>query len=228
MALGISSKMKILTGIFLFISLVGLAQVNPEPVFSFKPAVGINACQIHGDSYSGFNKAGIFAGIAVNSRLNSKTSLELGFYFSQKGARHNQNPDKNDYTFYLVNLNYIDMPLSFHHFLNKDFYITLGPSIAYLVNYSEYTDRGNWTGAYPFEKFEYGVNASLGRKIKDRFFVEVRTSNSVAAIRPYGQIANLVFYPNPVARFFNKGLYNNILTFMVSYKLTNKKKNSEQ
>lgn len=220
--------MKFFTCIFFLLSIASFSQANKEPVFTFKPAVGINACQIHGDSYSGYSKAGIFAGIAVNSRFSQKASLELGFYFSQKGARHNQNPDKNDYTYYFVNLNYIDLPLSFHYYLNKDFYMTVGPSMAYLVSYSEFTERGNWTGVYPFEKFEYGVNASLGRKIKDRFFVEVRTSNSIAPIRPYGQIANLVFYPNAVARFFNKGLYNNILTFMVSYKLTTKKKSSEQ
>ncbi|MCE3259862.1 MAG: hypothetical protein K0S12_1503 [Bacteroidetes bacterium] len=189
--------------------------------------MGLNACQIHGDSYSGFHKAGIFGGLAVNAKLGEKSSLEMGFYFSQKGSRHNQNPEKGDFSFYFVNLNYIDLPLSYRRYLNKDYFFTAGPSVAYLISYREETERGDWTGVYPFENFEYGVNVGLGKKIKERFFVEIRSSNSIAPIRSYGVIANLVFYPNAVARAFNRGLYNNILTFFVSYKLDLKKKTSE-
>lgn len=204
------------------------SQTENNGVFALKPTIGINACQIHGDSYSGYDKAGLFGGIAVNARLTKKTSIEAGFYFSQKGARHNQNPEKNDYSFYRVNLNYIDLPLSLKYYLNKDYFITLGPSVAYLADYREETELGDWTGVYPFEKFEYGVNFGIGKKIKEKFFVEVRTSNSFAPIRSYGVIANQVFYPNAVARFFNKGLYNNVLTFFLSYKLDLKKRTSEQ
>jgi hypothetical protein len=189
--------------------------------------LGLNACQIHGDSYSGYHKAGIFGGLAVNAKLGEKSSLEMGFYFSQKGSRHNQNPEKGDFSFYFVNLNYIDLPLSYRRYLNKDYFFTAGPSVAYLISYREETERGDWTGVYPFENFEYGVNVGLGKKIKERFFVEIRSSNSIAPIRSYGVIANLVFYPNAVARAFNRGLYNNILTFFVSYKLDLKKKTSE-
>ena len=71
--------------------------------------MGLNFCQIHGDSYSGFDKLGLFFGTSVNARLKKKMSLELGFYFSQKGARHNSNPENGDFSFYRVNLNYLDV-----------------------------------------------------------------------------------------------------------------------
>ncbi|MCE3228986.1 MAG: hypothetical protein K0S32_3537 [Bacteroidetes bacterium] len=213
--------------IIVLISTLKLASQNTEPVFTLKPALGINGCQIHGDNYSGFNKAGIFGGAAVNARLGPKSSLEMGFYFSQKGARHNQNPEKGDYSFYFVNLNYIDLPLSYRRYLNKDYFITVGPSMAYLINYHEETERGDWTGVYPFEDFEYGINFGLGKKIKDKFFVEVRTSNSIGTIRPYGSgFTSTVYYSNIIAQSFNKGLYNNILTFFVAYKIDIKKKTS--
>jgi len=209
--------------IFIFTCLFARAQTDPA-VFTLKPSLGINGCQIHGDNYSGYDKFGVFGGIAVNARINDRASFELGFYFSQKGSRHNQDPDKGDFSYYRVNLNYIDLPLSFRYNLNKTYFGTLGPSISYLVSYSEDTERGNWNGAYPFNKFEVGLNAGLGRKLGNKFFVEVRTSNSITPIRSYGVLANRVFYPNAVARFFNKGLYNNILTIFVSYKLDFKKK----
>ena len=210
--------------IFLLFSIELNAQKSSDDVFTLKPSLGFNGCQIHGDNYSGYDKFGVFGGLSINARLNNKASLELGFYFSQKGARHNQNPAKGDYTFYRVNLNYIDLPLLFKYHVNPIYFITGGPSIAYLINYQEDNEVGNWDGAYPFQKFEYGINVGLGRKIKDNFFVEVRSSNSIVAIRPYGILATQVFYPNVIARFFNAGLYNNILTLVVSYKINFKKK----
>ncbi|MGZ3899531.1 MAG: outer membrane beta-barrel protein, partial [Bacteroidia bacterium] len=122
----------------------------------------------------------------------------------------------------------IDLPLLLNYQLNKDYFITLGPSVAYLASYYEEINYINYTGAYHFNPLEYGVNFGLGKKIKNNFFVEVRTSNSINAIRSYGSFTSTVFYPNPVARFFNRGFYNNILTLFVSYKINLKKKISEQ
>lgn len=218
--------MRFLYLILIFSSIKLLSQSNS--VFALKPSLGLNGCQIHGDNYSGYNKLGAFGGIAVNAKLKNKASFELGFYFSQKGARHNSNPAKGDYSFYHVTLNYLDIPLSFRFNVNPKYFITLGPSIAYLISYKENINYTDFTGQYPFNKFETGVNIGLGRKIKDKFFVEVRCSNSVTSVRDYGVLANKVFYPNPVARFFNKGFYNNILTLMISYNINLKNKSEEQ
>ncbi|MDO9000205.1 MAG: porin family protein [Bacteroidota bacterium] len=221
--------MRFLFIIPIFFSFIVLSQDNNKSVFTLKPALGINGCQIHGDNYSGYDKLGFFAGIAVNAHLKGKTSLDIGFYFSQKGARHNPKPAKNDFSYYRLNLNYIDLPLLLKFNVNPVYFITVGPSIAYLINYNENIDYVDFTGVYKFNRFETGVNIGLGRKIlKDKFFIEVRSSNSITSIREYGQLANLVFYPNPVARFFNKGFYNNILTLLLSYNIDFKKKSETQ
>jgi hypothetical protein len=205
--------------ILLFYSASLLAQNNRNNVFTLKPAFGLNGCQIHGDSYSGYDKLGLFAGVGVNARINEKTSFELGFYFSQKGARHNPNPKIGDYSFYRVNLNYIDLPLSLRYQVNPKYFITLGPAIAYLFSFNENVNYTNVTNMYTFNKLETGLNIGLGRKIADKFYVEVRCSNSIKPIRNYGIAGTLIPYPNAIARFFNKGLYNNILTFFIAYKL---------
>jgi hypothetical protein len=197
-------------------------------VFTLKPAIGINASQEHGDNYSGFHKAGIFGGAAVNSQLSSRTSIELGFYFSQKGARHNPNPAKGDFNYYNLTLNYIDIPLSLRYHLNKDYFITAGPYMSYLTGYYENINYINYTGYYKFNSFDYGVNFGLGKKIGEKWSFEVRTTNSIVPARPFGSnILSNVFYPSAVARFFNKGFYNNVITFFVAYKLDLKKKTSE-
>lgn len=190
-----------------------------QNVFVVKPGLGINGCQIHGDSYSGYDKFGVFGGASVNAKLGEKTSLELGFYFSQKGSRHNQNPKKNDFTFYRVNLNYIDMPLSLFYQVNEHWFLTLGPSVAYLISYREENHLGDFTGDSPFNKFEGGLNIGLGRIINDRWSIELRCSNSITPIRDYGTAARNLYMPNFVARLFNKGLYSNLLTLFLSYNL---------
>jgi hypothetical protein len=207
----------------LLLPLVAKTQNNAD-VFSLKPFAGFNACQIHGDNAAGYKKFGVNAGVIVNAVLTKKTSLDIGFGFTQKGARKNQDVENGDYTFFRVNLNYIEVPILLNYKLNEKYFLTAGPSIAYLINYSEDTEIGNWNGVYPFNPLEFGVNIGLGRTIKDNWQIEVRSGNSFLPVRNYGIAANNIFFPNAVARFFNKGLYNNILSVSVLYQLKLKKK----
>ena len=219
--------MRIIVLILVLFSFTSRSQENKRSTFTLKPSLGLNGCQVHGDNYSGYDKLGLFAGIAVNGYINKKTSLELGFYFSQKGSRHNPNPKTGDNTRYILNLNYLDLPLSLRYMVNSKYFFTLGPSIAYLISYYEDINYTDMTGLYKFKKYEVGLNVGLGRTIGNKWQVEFRSSNSITSVRDYG-VASSLFYPNPVARFFNKGFYNNILTLMLSYKLELTKNRAEQ
>lgn len=214
--------------IVIFLPLITFCQDNDKKVFILKPSFGLNACQIHGDNYSGYDKAGLFGGIAVNARIKTRSSFELGFYFSQKGSRKNQNPKTGDYTFYRLNLNYVDLPLSFRYELNQRYFITGGGSFAYLISYNENWDNVDMSAYSSYNKTEIGLNIGLGARLKKGFSVEVRSSNSVTPIRNYGIAATLVYYNNPIARFFNKGFYSNLITAMLTYTIEKKKKNEEQ
>jgi hypothetical protein len=214
---------------FIYILSLTLLQVyataqSSSEIFTLKPFAGINACQIHGDNSAGYRKFGVNGGIIVNAEFNKKLSLDLGFGFTQKGARKNQDVENGDYTFFRVNLNYVEVPVLINYKVNDKYFITAGPSVAYLINYTEDTEIGNWNGVYPFNPLEFAMNVGLGRKIKDNWLIEVRSGNSFLPVRNYGIAANAVFFPNAVARFFNKGLYNNILSVSVLYQIKLKKK----
>lgn len=212
-----------LISLFIFACTVCVSQIA-EPVFLLKPVLGINACQVHGDAASGYNKPGVNGGIVLNTRLSKKLSFDLGFVFTQKGAWKNQDPDNGDYNFFRINVNYIEVPTLLNAKLNSKYFITLGPSIGYLVNFNVHVNNTNYSDLYTFEKLEFSSNFGLGRKIKGNWLVEVRTNNSFLPILKYGRAANAVYFPNPVARFFNKGLYNNILTAYIIYEIHPKKK----
>lgn len=195
------------------------AQVS-DPVFTLKPSVGLSGCQVHGDTYAGFDKMGAFGGIAVNARTGKRTSLELGFYFAQKGSRHNPNPEKGDFDYYRLNMNCIDMPLSVRYQVKSAYFITLGPYLSYLINHRENINYADRTNDYVYNKFELGLNLGVGRKLGNKFSVELRTTNSLTPVRTF---QNNTYYPNAVARFFNRGYYNNILTLFVAYHIDLKK-----
>jgi hypothetical protein len=215
--------------LFLFLFWIFYSPAQQEDRF-FIPgvALGINGCQIHGDDQSGYRKAGLYGGMDVRFELKRRNIIQLGLFYSEKGTQKNQNPDIGDYTFYQIHLRYIEMPLTYFRILNeKKYFISAGIYAAYLINYTEYNEFGNWTGAYPFNKFEFGLNAGLGKHLTEKIIFECRFGNSVLPIRNYGIRGTGIYYPNPLARMFNKGLYNNILTLGLYYRFKPNKNNKE-
>lgn len=205
--------------IIIFFLVFSSAKAQRTSKFSLKPSVGITACQVHGDNYSGYNKLGAMGGLYVNAALKERTSLEFGLIFIQKGARKNQNPEKFDYRYYYLNLNYIEVPLLLRWQPNK-FFFTVGGSFAYLINYYEDSDAGQQPDN-PFKSTEYSLNLGIGMKITQKIDVEVRANNSIVTIRPFKGVRP--FYNNPVARYFNNGSYSNIILISLTYKITPKK-----
>lgn len=195
-----------------------------ENKFTLKPVVGITACQVHGDSYNGYNKVGVLAGIYVNAALKERNSLEFGLMYIQKGARKNQNPAKFDYRFYYLNLNYVEVPLNYRWQPNKFFFV-LGGSFGYLINYYESSEIGNLTGMFPFNSTEYSLNTGIGMRMTPKIDVEVRFNNSITTIRPFKGFRP--YYNNALARYFNNGSYSNIVQIAFTYKINPKRERSE-
>lgn len=178
---------------------------------------GVSPSQVHGDAYSGFNKLGAMGGVGVESQLSDNWAANLSFLFIQKGSQKNQNIQKNDLTYYYLNLNYLEVPFLVSY-NQKKFLFDLGVSAAYLMNYYEASEAGNFTGLYPFNKFDYSVKIGLGLNINSKWFVNFRSSNSFITTRS-NRIKQAIYYNNVIARTFNKGYYNNIIEFTVGYRL---------
>lgn len=214
--------------VFLLFPLCFLAQENAptalagKNTFNLLFVAGLTPSQVHGDAYSGFHKLGAMGGVGVESQFSENWAANLSFLFIQKGSRKNQNLEKNDLTYYYLNLNYVEVPVLFTY-NQKRFLFDVGVSAGYLINYYEASEAGNFTGMYPFNKFEYSVKIGLGVNLSPKWFVNFRSSNSFITIRP-NRIKQSIYFNNIIARTFNKGYYNNILEFAVGYRLKPGKK----
>ena len=200
----------------------GQGSSSNKNVFNVLLTAGVTPAQVHGDAYSGFNKLGAMGGIGIESVFTEKASMSLSFLFIQKGAQKNQNLTKGDLTAYFLNLNYLEVPILVTYTQKKCFF-DAGISAAYLINYYEADQNMNFTGVFPFQKFDYSVKIGLGYNISPKWFVNFRSSNSFITIRP-NRIKQAIYYNNIIARTFNKGYYNNILEFTLGYRIKAKKK----
>ena len=190
--------------------------------FNLLFSVGVTPAQVHGDAYDGFHKLGFMGGLGIERKFSNKASMSLSFLFIQKGARKNQNIEKNDYSAYYLNLNYLEVPLMLTY-TQKKFIFDIGLAGGYLINYYEADQINNYTGQYPFRKYEFSIKAGLGYYITPNLFANFRTSNSFVTIRP-NYIKQAIYFNNIIARTFNKGYYNNILEFALTYRLQPHKK----
>lgn len=106
-------------------------------------AAGLVGSQVAGDGYSGFHKAGIYAGGYVGWEFTEHSGLQLELTYFQKGSRENPR-EENDYRYLLFRVNYIELPVLYMFKLPSlnmknvgDFYLETGPSVGVLTYYFE-------------------------------------------------------------------------------------------
>lgn len=92
--------------------------------------------QIDGDGYSGYKKAGIFAGAWVSYTFGECSAFFMEVTYFQKGSRKNPNYDKGDYDAYLFRTNYVEVPFLYQYKI-KRFILEAGPSVGVSAGYYE-------------------------------------------------------------------------------------------
>ncbi len=184
-------------------------------------ALAPTGCQVHGDNYSGYNKLGLMAGLFVHYKWFQNVIPQLGIAYIQKGSRHN--PDSADMSQYLLRLHFVEVPfnIKFVFLKKKKLFIIFGHSMSYLFNYYEEVNYLNTTNSVKNEKIELSLNAGMGYDINPKISIELRTNNAYTPFRYFAFPSN-IYYNNPIARMFNRGLYNNILQLIFTYHIYGK------
>lgn len=180
---------------------------------------GINGAQIDGDAQSGYNQAGLDAGVGAMIRFHKFLSASLCIDYSMKGARQAFvfDPNVPSLQRYQVQWDYVEVPLmlTFHA---KNL-ITLGFGIqpGIMVRYKEWDQNGDdVTYSPPAGQpriFDLEVVGALHFIIKNNWMLGMKFSYSTLKIRGAYQNNRL------------NGQYNNILTLEAFYMMNTVKKN---
>lgn len=169
---------------------------------------GLSAAEISGDRLTGPNKAGVYAGGFVNTYISKKSSFQMELNYIQKGSR--KNPDTLDNSnFYLLRINYVELFLHYKWDFAERFTFEAGPSLGILLKSYEEADGQILTDP-PFKTRDLSGNVGLFFSLTQRWRFNVRYSNSILAVRPHS---------NGQTYKWNRGQYNEVLSFTLHYKL---------
>lgn len=169
---------------------------------------GLSSSQVSGDNLAGFDKAGLLFGSAIGLRFSDKFSSQFEIIYVEKGSRKNANPDKNDFTAYKLNLNYIEVPVLIRYHVKPRITLEAGPSLGVLISSKEEDQYGPFINPRPFNKTETSLAGGVNYKISNKLSANWRISNSILPIRPHasGEVHGL-----------NRGQYNTAMYFTLRY-----------
>lgn len=172
---------------------------------------GVVGSQVAGDTYSGYDKGGMFLGGYVNTDLSDRSALQMELVFFQKGSR--VNPDSaSNYNQYLFRANYIELPV-LYQFKAGRFRILGGPSLGFLMGYyeeSNYHRLDNLDNYNKPSRVSLQVNLGMRFFISEKFGAELRTNNSILNIRSRNASGD-------IWRFWTYGQFHDSLVLSLFY-----------
>lgn len=177
---------------------------------------GFTASQVDGDSYSGYNKPGIHAGVFISAEILPWIDTRMEIKYTSRGAR---NPASDDNTgSYLLGLQYIDIPIMASLKYKKIGALELGLIPGYLFKASGEDDAGKLPEEYlvDFHKFDLGLLIGADVNITQKIGVNIRYSYSIFSIR---DLDSAGAYYSWFGKIFghSKGDFNNYLALGISY-----------
>ncbi|MEI6748227.1 MAG: porin family protein [Bacteroidales bacterium] len=205
----------IFLGFTTILIVASILNIRPVKAQKFEGGVmaGLCASQVAGDTYSGYNKAGIFAGTYVALHLNDRIALRLELDYIQKGSSKNANSDSLNYDSYKISLGYVEMPFLFQLKYGKKIIAEAGPAMSFLIHSSEKINTVKIDGAIPFKKQNLSIIAGVTYLLNERVSVGLRTNNSLNSIRVNNKVKDYR------KRFGTYGQFNDVLVINLSYKL---------
>jgi len=211
------SKFESLHMRFLIISIISLFFLFlVEPVkgqyFNGGIMAGVAGTQVAGDTYSGFHKAGIYAGGFVNLQISQRSIFQLELEFFQKGSRKNPNYEEDDFDQYLFRVNYIEMPVLYQFIIHERLKLEIGPSLGFLTGYYEEKDYYEIKGGNRPARVTLQINAGMYVSFTQRLMFNLRTNNSLLNIRSDNATGDVLrIIPG------NYGQFNDCLVMSIVY-----------
>lgn len=194
--------------LFFFLFFSGLVAQS----FNVGVLAGINGSQVSGDGYSGYNKAGMLFGLYTDIDVSPSINLQFEINYSEKGSRRNPDTENGDTDFFLLRLDYIEIPLMARWSLNK-FKFETGIYYGQLVG--EYIEDENGKFSIPpvlnqFKDSDVGGLVGINFSFTEHLIINWRYSNSFIPFRDFDSGANFRF---------NRGMFHSYLSVSLRYEL---------
>lgn len=198
--------------LYIFILLLVFSGLNTfAQNFHGGVTAGLVASQVAGDTYSGFNKAGVFVGGYVYLDLSERSALQMELTYYQKGSR--ANPDStNNFQQYIFRANYIEMPLLYMFKAGK-FIVHAGPSLGFLMGHYEEAEYQRLDGLEGYNEpaaVTLQINLGMRYYFTEKFGADFRTNNSLLNIRSRNATGD-------VWRFWTYGQFHDSLVISLFY-----------
>jgi len=199
--------MRITVLFFFFLFSMGL--LNAQKI-NIGAVAGVNASQVAGDGFGGFKKAGLLLGGYADFDVSEHINLQFEILYSEKGSRKNPKTDEGDTEFFLLQMNYIEVPLMVRY-RNNNFTYEAGLYASRLVDSHLEDENG------PFEippetnqlkNSDFGFLVGLNYNFTEHLIMNWRFSNSIIPVREFDSGASFRF---------KSGLMHTYLSFTLRY-----------
>ena len=172
---------------------------------------GFNGTQVEGDNLKGYHKAGILAGLFVQTDIAPAIVAGMEIKYSQKGSRRAFDPKQPDIDKYVMRLGYIDIPI-FMAFRTHDRSMIIGGIAPGVLIHSKAV---NSDGEIPepdrqdFNTFDLQPFVGFQFDFLEHASVDLRFALSVL---PCSDKSETNYY-------FHNGLFNNVISLALYYRL---------
>jgi hypothetical protein len=179
---------------------------------------GFIASQVDGDSYAGYNKAGLQGGVFVSVDLIKNLGARLEIKYAARGARNHLT--EGNANIYVLRLNYIDLPLMATLKIKNLGSLELGVVPGYLFSAGGEDNNGKMPKNFlvDFRKFDMGTLFGANINIIPKISIDLRYSYSIFSIRDLESAGS---YYSWFGKLFgnSRGDFNNYLSFSVNFLL---------
>ncbi len=198
--------------LLLFLTLLVAASTLFAQRFDAGLIAGFNGSQVEGDAFKGYNKAGILAGIFVQTDIAPAVVAGMEIKYSQKGSRKKYDPKHPEIEKYVMRLGYIDIPLFMGFRTNQRSMIIGGISPGVLIHSKEIGAYGEFPpqDQHPFKDFDLQPFVGFQFDFLERASVDLRMALSVVPIRNKPAGTNYYWLNNQ---------FNNVISLAVYYRL---------
>lgn len=196
----------LLAGCLLFVLNIVVAQR-----FDAGLILGFNGTQVEGDSFKGYHKAGLLAGVFVQTDIAPAIVAGMEIKYSQKGSRKQHDPKQPEVDKYAMKLGYIDIPLFMGFRTNDKSMIIGGIAPGILIHSKEVSSYGEIPeeDRQDFNTFDLQPFIGFQFDFLERASVDLRFALSVI---PCSDKSETNYY-------FHNGLYNNVISLAFYYNL---------